>query len=423
MNYLRLLKREEKKRLISNFFSLTLLQGVSYLLPLITFPYLIRVLGIEHFGLLSFATAIVAYFSIFVDYGFNLTATKEISIHREDIEKIYEIFSSVMIIKMILLTISYIVLFIIILYFEKLSKNWGIYVATSGIIAGQAIFPIWFFQGMEKMKYITYLSVISRVIFTATIFLVIKNEGDYYMVPILVSLSSILTGLLSLTIIMRKFKIKFRLQPISTLKLHQKKAHHIFLSNISVALYTMTTIVLLGFFTNNTVVGYYSIADKLIFAIKQLIAPLSQALYPYICKKILTSKDMAINIVKSLSIALIPLGVIATIVLFLFSEQILLLVFGSKALVSLQVFRILSLIPLLVVIDTLLGSLLMLAFDKNKEYSSIIISAGIISLMLNLLLIPLYQEIGAAVSVLLVEIYITFRIILFTQLNEMTFFK
>jgi PST family polysaccharide transporter len=380
-------------------------------------PYLVRILGAEYFGLLAIATSIITYFTILTNYGFNITATREISVNREDKLKIEEIYSSVMILKFFFIIVSFVLLCIVVFSIEKFASNWEIYFLTFGVLIGQVIFPVWFFQGMEQMKYITYLNVISKSIFTILIFILVKKQSDYFIVPILSSLGFLVVGFWSLILIRKKFQIHFKFQSKNVLKYHLEEGWHIFISNLSVTMYTTTTTVLLGVFTNNTLVGYYSIADKLISGIKQLITPISQTLYPYVSRKAVESKELVLSLIRKAALISLFLGAVVTVLLFVFADSLLFLVFGKEAENSILIFKILTIIPLLATIDTLFGTLLMLVFKRNKEYSKIIMSAGILNLILCLLLIPSFEGIGAAFSVLIVELYITARIVGYTQNN------
>lgn len=415
-----LFKSEDGKLVLTNFVSLSVLQALNVILPLITMPYLVRILGAEYFGLLAIATSVIAYFSIITNYGFDITATREISVNRENKSRIIEIYSSVMILKFLFLVVSLILLSVVVFSIEKFAVNWEIYYLTFLVLIGQVLFPVWFFLGMERMKYITYLNVVSKTLFTISIFLLVKKQSDYFIVPILTSLGFFFVAFYSIFIISKKFGIHFKFQKTATLKYHLYTGWHIFISNISVTLYTTTTIVLLGFFTNNTIVGYYSIADKLISGIKQLIAPISQTLYPFISRKAEESKEAVLVIIKKITLISISLSLLLTIGIFVFADELLLLVFGNEAKNSILIFKILTIVPLLVVIDTLFGTLLMLVFKRNKEYSRIILSAGLLNLVLALLLIPSFEGVGAALSVLIVELYITIRILIYTHRNGLS---
>lgn len=132
----RILKKEEYKKVFENIFSLTGLQFASYVLPLITLPYLTLILGPERFGLTQYAISLITYFMIFTDYGFNLSATRELALIRDDKSKVSMIYSSVMTIKLLLTVISFVVLLLIVTLIPKFNNDANIYLLTFGMVIG-----------------------------------------------------------------------------------------------------------------------------------------------------------------------------------------------------------------------------------------------------------------------------------------------
>ena len=365
-----LVNTEDKKRLVSNFFSLSALQIFSYILPLITLPYLFRVLGADKFGLIVFAQAFIGYFSIIVDYGFNLSATREISIHRDNKEKLTEIFSSVMSIKFILLVISFFILVCVTFIFEKFNAEQTLYLLTFLTVASQLLFPVWYFQGIENMKYITIINIISKIFFTVMIFVLIQDVDDYLYVPLLTGAGALLGGLFSLWIIFGKFKQKVKVYKISTLKYYFVNSSHFFLSRVGVLIYTTSNIVILGMVTTNSMVGYYAIAEKLYQAMQRLYHPLVNVLYPYV------TKERNIKLFKKIFTIVNLLNVFIVVVLFLGTPLLIEFITGSRAEESIIVFRVFLIVSLIVVPSILLGYPFLAALGyKNYANNSILFAS------------------------------------------------
>lgn len=408
---------EDKKRLISNFFSLSVLQGANYILPLITLPYLVNVLGVEYFGLLSFATATLTYFQILTDYGFNLTATREISIHRDNKEKVIEIFSSVMTIKVILMLVSFFLLSILVFSFEKFSQNWEVYFFTFGTVIGQVLFPVWFFQGMERMKYITYLNIVSKVIFTIAVFVVVQEQDDYFIVPILTSIGFLVAGIWSLYLVKKEFEISFKVQPKNILIHYFAEGKEAFFSVMSISLYTVSTTIILGLMTNNTIVGIYAIAERLINVVKSLITPISNTFYPYISKYSKTDKIRMFEIIRKYSKIVLPSVLAISIILFFISDWLILFVFGEENYQSVLIFEILLSVPILMTLGNIFGIHTMFNVGLKKELSKVFLYAGIQHITMCPILIYFYSNVGASISVVITEFIVTLLMFLYLQKN------
>lgn len=398
-----------RKKFISNFFSLSILQGVNLILPLITFPYLVRTLGIEKYGLVVFAQAFITYFTLIADYGFNLSGVREISFYKNNSLKITRIYNSILIARLSLVFFGFVILTFVVFSFEKFSIDWRLYFLTYGLVIGNTLFPTWFFQGMEKMKYITILSVIAKTIFTIFIFVLVKKPDDFLWVPILNSLGYLVIGLISLIIINRQFNIPFKIQKKKYIKQQFQKGWFIFISKISSNLYTTSTTFVLGLVTNTTMVGYYSIAEKIIRIIVSLFSPFTQVIYPHVVQLVKKSNKEAELFLRKVIKYTLLISIFIFVIAVVFSYQVFELIFSDHIYESVLIFRILS--PLIVVypLALVLFSIVLLAFKLDNYFFKIYSTGALLNfVLLSMLLFGFkFSIVGAAISLLISELVIT----------------
>jgi len=407
MSKVDIVNRGELKRLLINILSLGSLQVVNYILPLLTVPYLVRVLGLEYFGLLSFSSATIAYFVLVTDYGFNLSATRQISINRNDYEKVKQIYGSVMIIKIVLSIFGFLILAIIVLLVNKFSKHWDLYMINYGVVVGQVLTPIWFFQGMERMQYITYLNVFAKGFFTVCIFFLVKEQSDYLLVPFLTGLGFVIAGVWSQLIIRSKFNLKLSFQSKDDIIYQMVEGWDIFFSRMAVSLYTISAIFFLGLFSNNLVVGHYAAADKIIQAVKGLYLPVSQSIYPIIGRKLIDNRGEGILFVKRVTFYVGSFMFIVSFILFYFADPIVFLLLGSQYQDTVIFLKMMSFLPFIISLSNMYGVQTMLNLGYKQIFGRILSIAAVIGVVLSLLLVPRYYGIGSVLTVLLVETFVT----------------
>ncbi|MFA3784107.1 flippase [Melioribacteraceae bacterium 4301-Me] len=404
-----------KKTLLGNFFSLSILQITNYVLPLVALPYLVRVLGPDKFGLLAFAQAFIQYFNIFIDYGFNFTATRDISINRNSIEKVSEIFSSVLVLKMGFIGLSLLIISLITFSFTKFRNEWLIYFLTFGVVICQNIFPRWLFQGLEKMKYITILNIIAKIIFTLFIFIFIKSTVDYLYVPLINFIGFFVSAVLGLLIAHKYLRVKFIRPSFNELKRQLKEGWYLFISTIATGLYTTSNAFILGIFASNTLVGYFSAAERIIKAIEDLISPVFHSVYPYLSKLFEESEYKAVIFLKKIIRITSIVGVFISLLVFTLANFIVDILLGSSYHQSIIVLKILSLLPFIGGVNIILTSLTLLSFNYKKAFSSIIVGAGISNIIFSFLFVPYYKQIGSCISVILAEVFIMLSTLIYLK--------
>jgi PST family polysaccharide transporter len=339
-----------KKPMAQNFVALVLLQGVNYLMPLLSFPFLFRVLGVEYWGLVSFGYTVIQYFVMLTDFGFNLSGTRYISTHRESPEAINRYLNSAYICRFLLASISFLILLALTCFVEKFRQESLFFISYFGIVAGNMLFPLWYFQGMEKMKYITVFNIIAKSVSFIPFFIFIRKPQDYILVPVFYSIGFVLAGLISTYIIYFREKRKWFIPAFKEIRYVFSDSFTYFLSRLSVSMFTHINTLVLGFVCGNAAVGYYSAAEKLYQAYNQLLIPFSGVLFPHI------AKTQDVSFFKRVLKRIVPVNILLLIAILLCSSLIIWIVYGESAQsAGLTVFRILMCGCFLTIPSMLLG--------------------------------------------------------------------
>ena len=402
------MSKNYKGKLFSNFFSLSIIQGTNYLIPILVMPFVIHRIGVGWFGVVSIAQVIMVYLSTVSDYGFNLTATRDIALNRElqGTDKLSRIFSTVLFTKLAITAIAFLVLFLVVSLVPFFKTNFNLYISGFTYVIGQSLLVSWFFQGMEKMKFITFSVLLARIIFAVLIFVFIKDSDDAYLFLFFFGLGNIIAGIFSIYMAMYIFKLKFLAPLWPDMVYELRNGWQIMISNLSINTYLYSNIFILRIFAGDLMVGYYSIAEKIFFAVRQILGIFSQVVYPHICQLVQTGKDQTAMFFKKIYLPFLLLVSITSCSVFILSPWITQIFVGKEANLPGILLRMLSLVPIIVCLNIPAYQLL-LAFDHKKSYLWILTLGTIVNLGANVLLAKLWEAPGTVVAIIITEIFIT----------------
>jgi PST family polysaccharide transporter len=395
-------------KLIKNIASLSLLQIANYILPFIILPYLTKVLGPDNFGKISFILAVTNYFLLLTDYGFNMSATQQVAIHKDDQGTLNKVFWTTNFAKAILALTSLVTLLFLIILLDEFRKDAYLYLISFTIVLQSLFSPIWFFQGIEKTEWIIPISLLPKVVALPFIFVFVKESEDYVeALAIQCALTFLIAAVNCIWIFTNRKLIKWHKPSVSEIKIALFDGWHIFLSTATINFYTNSNIIILGIITNHQIVGYFAAADKLIKGVQALVFTIGQAAYPRINKYFSESKEKAINFLIICLKWMGSAGILASAFLFLFAGAIVRLLFGPTLYnPSIKLVQIMSITPAIVSIGYVFGILGLLSFGLKKIYSRIYVIIGSFSLCLIIPLCYYFNMYGVAVAIVVTELAI-----------------
>ena len=318
--------KNKEKLLVKNTIFLYVLTFSNYFFSFITTPIQTRVLGVENYGRIGFATAFMAYFQIVIEYGFILSATEQVAKNRNDKNKLSQILSEVMSVKIILTILCLTVVLGVCFFTPKFREDWLLYILVYFSVVLNAFMPDFLYRGLEEMKIITMRSVIIRIFFTFMIIIFLRKPEDYYLIPILNCVSAI--GALAVVYfhVYKKLEVKFTAVKFNGIWTCFKYSSQFFLSRIAGTIYSATNTFVLGMVypTGSAVVGLFTSADKLVTTSKNCFSPISDSLYPYMVK----NKDF--KLVKKVLLLFMPIIIVGCVGVGIISQPLCAWFFGEE---------------------------------------------------------------------------------------------
>lgn len=401
---MKLFNIKANRAIVSNLTSLTVLQFAGYVFPLITIPYLTRVLGPSNFGLVNYALAFCGYFFLLVNYSFDLTAVRSISSEREDLKAVSNIFFTVFFAKVLLFFVSSVTFTVALLAFPFLRANAGVYTLMFLYVIGEIFFPRWFYQGIEKLSSLAILNFVAKLISTIAIFVFVRNEHDVLFYPALLSGAQIIIGLSAFAYAVKKYSLQMKVPSRARIIKELKDNFSIFLSGVAITLYTTSNVFLLGTMTAIKYVGYYSSALKVVTVVQALVlAPVYQTFFPFFSKQFADSVKEGRRKLHKIMRVQLAFTLVVSLLILAFAREAVLLVGGRQYLPAVATMIILSFMPVVMGLSNVFAFQGLLNIKEDRIFLALVLASLFVNILMNLILIPWAQDKGTAISSLVSE--------------------
>lgn len=388
--------------------SLAALYGVqiaNYLVPLLALPYLARILSPAGFGSLAFVQGLAQHLVVLVEYGFNLSGTREIARARRDRETLARILTEVTGAKVALA--AFVPLIAVPIFFLVPRAREDPLLFFSGMLwaVGAGLSPVWFFQGQERMRFVALLEVGSKIATLCLLFVSVRSPKDAWLFLLLQGIASTVASGTALVVAFHEVGI--RRPTVRGIALTLRSSFGLFFSRAVVSLYTSGNIFLLGLLVPADQVAYYAAADRFVKALTSLADPAGRALLPRMSSLLSNAPGEASRLFKRVLWVAGGAGVCGVFLVQFSAPVVVQFLFGAQYQQTISLLRLLVFILPLIAVSHVLGIQWMLPLGLDRSFNRITLSASALNLVLIALLVPRYGALGMASSAVLTEMYVT----------------
>jgi len=353
-------KIKPHKKVVENYFFMTSLPIISSLIGIIIYPYVISTLGKDSYGLYVFSFSIISFLNMFVFFGFDFPAMKLLVENRNDTVKKNEIMSDVFTAKMIMVLFTTVLFAILCFSVSAIRNNLLLYIIVYSQLSAEILFPKFFFQAIQKMKIVTYIQLVFRLLTIPFILIFIKNDKQIIEYAIIISLSIVLGGIVAAIILWKNENIKMRFVPVYRLKSWFKDATPLFFTEFMRVFKQESVTVIIGIFFRMSDVAIYDLANKIVLFIRLFTSNINHALFPKIVAN--PQKQLIKKIIRYETI----LGLAGMAFVITFGYWIVLILGGKTMIAAYPLAIILSVLILSILIAS--SHINFIFIPKNKYF-------------------------------------------------------
>lgn len=386
--------------LLKNFLSLSFVQVVNQLVPLLALPVVMPIIGLKAFAQVAFVQSLATVMSGLVDYGFTHAATRNVSVSRSDRSRLATIVAEVMSTKLVLFLMSVVAMAFVFLILPVQTGGMMFFLGAACWVLGNALWPHWFFLGVERMHWITLINTIAKLVFFLALILLLRQPGQGYMLILFFGLTNTLAALAALVLMKVRWGIGLSWPGFSSVRYQLHQGWPLFVSTASTTSLVNSNVLVLGLFVQGAPLGLFGLAEKILLAMQQLLSTFSQATYPALCSVASVSQGVADRLRRFFRknyLWFYNLFAILLLVVFIASEWIMQLMGGSEAAGGAAMLRILLPVALLIALN-IYPSQLLLAFHRDTTYRNAFLTAALANLTLNFLLAPAFGYAGTVAA-------------------------